>query len=200
MWMNPRTELLLSVVSLYNYDNTILDGITVPEGMDSGTLVFEILRACAGLSVAYPDTDFLKAAIQNWNAVNLPIWTKLYDTTTLTYNPIWNKDGTIETTTVYGEKTSDNTTGQRDGYSEDKVAGFDSATYTDSDKTINHSDEATDSATEYEHTDTITRTETGNIGITTTQQMIKEEREVSTFNIYKYIADDFKKEFCVLIY
>ena len=44
------------------------------------------------------------------------------------------------------------------------------------------------------------RTETGNIGVTTTQQMIKEERDISDFNIYGYIADSFKNEFCVLVY
>ena len=40
----------------------------------------------------------------------------------------------------------------------------------------------------------------GNIGVTTTQQMIKEEREVSEFNIYSYIADRFRETFCMLVY
>lgn len=44
------------------------------------------------------------------------------------------------------------------------------------------------------------RTERGNIGITSTQQLIKEEREVSLFRLYEYIADDFKKNFCILVY
>lgn len=40
----------------------------------------------------------------------------------------------------------------------------------------------------------------GNIGVTTTQKMIEEERRVSGFNIYDYIADSFKKRFCILVY
>lgn len=40
----------------------------------------------------------------------------------------------------------------------------------------------------------------GNIGVTTTQEMIKQEREVSTFNIINFIVADFKKTFCLLLY
>lgn len=40
----------------------------------------------------------------------------------------------------------------------------------------------------------------GNIGVTTTQQMIEQEREVDKFNIYDYIVNDFKQNFCVMSY
>lgn len=40
----------------------------------------------------------------------------------------------------------------------------------------------------------------GNIGVTTTQQMIDEEREVVQFSVIEFIADDFKNEFCLSVY
>ena len=40
----------------------------------------------------------------------------------------------------------------------------------------------------------------GNIGVTTTQQMLQSERDIVQFNIYDFIADSFKNEFCLLIY
>lgn len=40
----------------------------------------------------------------------------------------------------------------------------------------------------------------GNIGVTTTQQMIEAQREVVKFNIYDYIVEQFKLKFCVLVY
>lgn len=40
----------------------------------------------------------------------------------------------------------------------------------------------------------------GNIGVTTAQQMIKEERELVTLNMVQYIVDDFKNYFCVMVY
>ena len=40
----------------------------------------------------------------------------------------------------------------------------------------------------------------GNIGVTTTQKMITEEREVVDFDIISVIITDFKKSFCVMTY
>lgn len=40
----------------------------------------------------------------------------------------------------------------------------------------------------------------GNIGVTTTQQMIREEREVAEFDVIQYIINDFKSRFCLLVY
>lgn len=40
----------------------------------------------------------------------------------------------------------------------------------------------------------------GNIGVTTTQQMITQEREVVQFNVIDYIVNDFKKTFCIMVY
>lgn len=40
----------------------------------------------------------------------------------------------------------------------------------------------------------------GNIGVTTTQQLIQEQRELVQFDLQKFIIDDFKQEFCLLVY
>lgn len=40
----------------------------------------------------------------------------------------------------------------------------------------------------------------GNIGVTTTQQMIEAERNVVKFNLYEYIIESFKLRFCILVY
>lgn len=40
----------------------------------------------------------------------------------------------------------------------------------------------------------------GNIGVTTTQQMIQQERDIAQFNITETIIQDFKKQFCIGIY
>ena len=49
-------------------------------------------------------------------------------------------------------------------------------------------------------TGTITTTRTGNIGVTSTQSLIKEQRDVVQFNIMDYIINDFKNRFCLLVY
>lgn len=40
----------------------------------------------------------------------------------------------------------------------------------------------------------------GNIGVTTNQQMLAEERQHLAFNVLDKIIEDFKKEFCIMIY
>ena len=40
----------------------------------------------------------------------------------------------------------------------------------------------------------------GNIGVTTTQKLIREQRDVDLFNLYDIIIEDFKMRFCILIY
>lgn len=40
----------------------------------------------------------------------------------------------------------------------------------------------------------------GNIGVTTTQKLIGEQRDVDRFNLYDIIIEDFKMRFCILVY
>ena len=40
----------------------------------------------------------------------------------------------------------------------------------------------------------------GNIGVTTSQQMIMSEREVAEFCMVDYIVNDFISRFCVMVY
>lgn len=47
---------------------------------------------------------------------------------------------------------------------------------------------------------TITREESGNIGVTMTQEMIQRQREIVQFNLYDYIARQFIKQFCIQVY
>ena len=49
-------------------------------------------------------------------------------------------------------------------------------------------------------TEEYVRTEQGNIGVTSTQQLIREEREIVQFEIDDLIINDFKKQFCILVY
>lgn len=96
-------------------------------------------------------------------------------------------------------------------------AGFNSTTYGADEKqtasgnasnTVNKTDTGSGTLTandERSGTDTGTieheTRRTGNIGVTTTQQMLREELDVRPkLNIYAYIIEDLKSRFCLLIY
>lgn len=178
---------ILSILTLYNYDATIFDGLRAPEGFtedERDALIANICVECAELEVLIPDPDAMKQAITYWSIKQAPIWQHLYDTTQYEYNPIWNKDGTYRETETRDLAST--------GQTINDVKGFNSDEWSDSDKM--------DSAGT--DTGTIIRehVEQGNIGVTTTQAMIKEEREIALFNVMDVIIDDFKKRFCLLIY
>ena len=40
----------------------------------------------------------------------------------------------------------------------------------------------------------------GNIGVTTTQEMIRQQRSIELFNLYDIIIESFKMRFCILVY
>lgn len=47
---------------------------------------------------------------------------------------------------------------------------------------------------------TLTRTETGNIGVTMTTQLIEAQRALVKLNFYDLIIESFKERFCILVY
>lgn len=90
--------MALSIVGMYNHDNSVFDGFNLPEGMEKDACITEILMQCAELELIYQDWDFMKMAITKWSIINQSVWQKLYDTTQFEYNPIWNVDGTVTET------------------------------------------------------------------------------------------------------
>lgn len=172
--------MLLSIMGLYEYDNTLFQGLQLPEGLDRDAVINEILLQCAELEIVYPSIDIMKLAITTWSIANQYTWQKLYDTMVVEYNPIWNVDAT---TVIDRDATGS-------GNAIDAVKGFNSDTWAESDKTDSSS----------EATEDVTERRTGNIGVTTTQQMLESERKIAAFNMINYIAQAFKQRFCLLIY
>lgn len=245
----------LSLMGMYEYDHTILDFFHYPdkwETVDKDVFVNKLLLDTAELEILYPDADIFKTAIKYWSAAEVQNWNKLYDTTVLDYNPIWNKNGTVTETekhiknnnytdvtdgtiadhssTIGNQNTetsgNENTNTTNNTNEKDYVFGFNSESAAQSGQTVTddtgrtntdrsensntnssaNTDATTTNNTNFKHDEKenidreYTRTEQGNIGITTTQQMINEEREVDKFNLMDYIIDRFKQRFCLLVY
>ena len=242
----------LSILGMYYADPDLFENLELPEALNHDIVVDNLLMETAELECIYPDADFMKLAIGSWSRKELPVWEKLYETTILDYNPIWNKDGVItERESVSREgnntnvRTSEGSSSGTNSGSEDEtthnsdvktdeqntietltVAGFNESSFQNREKTDTDMDESSTDVSEGSrstqnsgetsesyndrnvdngsHNDNetreYTREEHGNIGITTTQQMIKEEREVDLFNIYDEIIKSFKNRFCILVY
>lgn len=159
---------LLTVMGLYNYDNTIFDNLMLPDGVDKPTLVNNIILETAELECIYPTPVFLKTAIGLWSNVQFLTWDRVYDAMNLDYNPIENydrqetetttgtrahsgKDTTVRSGTVSETgSTTESTQGtaSESGTTTNKIAGFDSTTLVDHDSsTGSNTRQASDSST-----------------------------------------------------
>ena len=222
----------LSIIGMYEYDPTVMDGLNVPIGINKEDVINNIMLECAELEIIYPRLETMKQAIEIWSNSNQLTWNKLYNTMTINYNPIWNVDADIvDSETITGGSSEGRTiarTGQdketvnlKDKETKDltdtkSVQGFNSASWASAEKvdqtgtdtidhtgtdTIDKTENITDNVTETNNsTREYTQRRTGNIGVTTTQQMLEQERIIAEFNMIKYITDSFKKRFCLMVY
>ena len=183
----------MSLLGLYKWDNTILDGLRVPDGVDRSTLINNLLRECAELEVLYPQPEAMKFFVGEWGKERLPVWERLEATLHYDYDPISNYDRREE----WEEESSGITSGSTTGQIERRTAGYNSAESNVPESSDTTGENASSSASGKNKR---TGRAYGNIGVTTTQQMIEEERRVSEFDIDHIIINEFKKAFCLLIY
>lgn len=177
-----------TVAGMYEYDNRLFDKWELPAGIDRDTLIQLTLIHTYNLAAIYIDWDFLQRAIGLWSKSNQYKWSTLLATTTAEYNPIENYDRKESyTTTDTGEATG---TGNGTQY----ATAFNS----NDDKKTNRGESSSTSKTSAKRT--VEGNIHGNIGVTTTQQMLQSERDIANYNIYMQIVDDFKSEFCILVY
>ena len=199
----------LSIRGLYLYDSTLFDAMFLPDGVDKETLVQNLVAELAEVEVIYPSPVVMKPLIGIWSRKELPVWEKLYKTTTLTYDPISNYERNEEWVDSGSTTDTETNSGSDTANSSDTSTTTTSAFNSTALEPAQGASGSTTASTSYGHKivnqhdiNNITKTGRawGNIGVTTTQKMITEEREVSQFNIYDFIIDSFRQRFCLLVY
>lgn len=194
---------LITVEGLYNYKDTLFNEFNVPDGMDKQIAIDTICMRSREMEVLYPNLEFFAMRIGMWSRKHQYNWKKLYDTTLLEYNPIENYDRMEEwndTDTESGSSTFTNKIMNSGTVTEQNTAF--NAGLADHAKEISDNDTTNNGSginkSDSKHTRS-GRTH-GNIGVTTSQQMIQSEREVAMFNIYDIIAESFVENFCLTVY
>lgn len=161
----------------------------LPEGVDKDTAVGSIVMAGGECPVIWANPDFVQRMIGVWSNKMKPTFDRWQQTLTQEYNPLHNYDRYEE----YQDK--ENTKGTADDTTTRKVTGFDSDTLRTNDQTTGNSVGNTDR--QLDHNAHLF----GNIGVTTSMQMLTEEIEGrEKFNIYSLISEAFLNEFCVRVY
>ena len=212
------------IVAILEYDSTIFDDLVFPDGVDKQIFVDTLVQTCGHTPLLHPDPGYLHYYIPAWGKRTFQIWEKLYKTLNLDYNPIENYDrisnwtDTVErnlnrTTSSETEAHSENdSTGTTGNKMEEKISADNSSEYqpnrteesngTSSDLLTTDS-RGTDNGKMADDEKTVHTYEErthGNIGVTTSQQMIEAERNLVRYDFYMEIVNSFKKEFCLLVY
>lgn len=138
--------------------------------------VDELVRVCGGFEVSPHDYLQFIRSLDNWSRTRLRYWQRIWDALNVDYEPLHNYDRTEE------EVIDD------DSNANSLVAGFDSGELVDE-----------SAASGKAHKDRKLRAY-GNIGVTTSQEMLLQEINVANQSMQKMIIDEFKDEFCILVY
>ena len=202
----------LSIYGLWLENPEIFDNFNVPVGMDKDIAVTQILSECSDFALIYPNYDFMKMLIGVWSTKEQLIWSNLYKSETLEYNPIENYDRHESLTRAVNSNSKGKSNGLSTSAATDKgqnTAGqtaYDSDTFKDTSRAIanSHSEGQNVSAESAENqsagNEVVSNHVHGNIGVTTAQQMIEGFRQVSEFCTYDYIVQSFKDRFCIQVY
>ena len=175
-------QVMLSILSLYAYDNTIFDDLELPEDVDRQTIIDKICYDNAELSLIYTDPAAVKLLIKNWSTTQVENWARIAEALAAEYSPIENYDRYEDFT-----DTSSQSTGTTR-----KVAGWNNDSSLTPAEGVDSSGSGSNRRTGHLH---------GNIGVTTAQQMITEEVKLrSSITLADVISSSFRKHFCIMIY
>ena len=217
------------VRALVAYDPTLFDGMVVPEGVNKQSVVDTILLKHGDTPLFSPDPAVMKYYIDVWSKKRLDQWLRYYNLLQAEYNPIENYDRIEEHEDYFTHghkvKTDDKLThGLKiktdeeftHGHNvENQISADNASTYQPDNKTLNSGKDTTDRTEQQSGDDVSDGTEQhsgtdehkikirahGNIGVVSSQQMMKEELNlIPQLNLADYIANDFKIEFCLYMY
>lgn len=200
---------------------TLLDGVVLPAPLDPDLMRSQIMLDCGLLTPLYSEPDTMKTAIQYWFAARSWTFEHLIKIILAEYNPIENYDRnekykrTNKQNRDISETNSGTDTTERsvkgDVTSVGEVSAYNSGSWENASRSVTtdgqtittdlehgkkiKTDDDLDASEDYEG-----RTH-GNIGVTTTQQMLEQEIALlNEFNVYEWISKEFQSDLMLSVY
>ena len=206
----------ITLIGMYNFDNTLFDELTFPAGINRDLAINRILEKSEEFELVYADFDYLKDRIGIWGKLWERTFSKWYEALNIKYDPLYNYDRFEEyedtkdnNFTNSSSSSSSTETGSESGSSTtNQVSAYDDADFTNKEY---EESEAETSQTGYGRASSSSNGNSGeivkhkahlygNIGVTTSVQMLREQLDVVEWNLYEHISDIFIDEFCILVY
>ena len=202
----------ISFLGLYNWDDTLFENLALPEGFtadDKNILINNLLMETAELEVIYSDPDFMKNAIEAWSGKEVLNWERLYKLMLMEYNPIENYNRVEDSDNQNRGATTHSGKDIAQGSASDTITNHITSFDSNDLQTHDRSQDISGTTDEVRHGHVITDTTgyhlhsqiSGNIGVTTSQQMAEQEIDITPkLNIFDIIIKSFISRFCLLVY
>ena len=204
---------MLNLWNMLQANPTLFDGIELPERLESDDVVNAILLEGAQLAPIYGDPGLLHEMILHYFHTRLWVHQQLVDLLDLEYDPISNYDRTETSSDTDGGSKTINRSRMSAAHSETSgsasrdVSAYDSSTMQPSEASTTGGESGSFGVDHGHDTESTTGTRShtsrikGNIGVTTSQQMIESSVELmGIMDVYRYISLDFIHTFCIMVY
>lgn len=191
--------------ALLDWDNTLFDNMSLPDDVSLEDVVDHIIFKYGDAPLFSPDPAVMKYYITKWSARRLSQWVRFKNAIEEEYNPLENYDRTEETTDylTHGHKVVTNDDLTHGLTTEGQISADNASTYQPDSKAINSGKDQRDLDETHSGQDKRDYNSHihGNIGVTTSQQMLTSELElIPKLDLLDFIADDFHSEFNIMIY
>lgn len=222
-------HVLLTLNSMLDYYGNTFDNIVIPDGADKEVLIDTIRDYCGDNECRYYEPVKLKKMVEVFFKMYQYKYERLWLSTQQEYEMIENYDRKEETTenikgdTTRSNKGSAETTTDTTSIADrtknssniNSVSAYNAQDFSNKDKAVLESSESdtdtnnmrsnasgTSEDKENENRNrTVSTRAHGNIGVTTSQQMIRSEREdVANFSWYYTVAMDFEDVITISVY
>lgn len=199
---------MLTLLNLLQDSPDLLSNIRLPAGVDRETLINQILFEGCTLFPIYQDPKLFKSMAEHYFTMRYQIHEELFKTLAYDYEPLENydriEDRSHSASGTEGINRDRNTDTTSSGSTEQQVSAFNEGDYQPQSKTISEATQGMEEGEtiDREHADQGTEHVRihGNIGVTTSQQMLESQRQVVKFSLYEFIASHFLKTFMIGIY
>ena len=210
----------ITLIGFNNYYENLWDLLSVPSGINKQELINNILLKGGEFEVLYSNPEFMKDMIGVWSSKRMHTMERWVKALSINYDPLENYDRREEwldenkrsgkTDRTENASGYDSSTSNGSGTTTNERSAFEASDYSPHDKSSSTSSGSNVSNSTTKANGTINENETGtnkrtgrahgNIGVTTSQQMLESELKIARWNLYDEIADLFLSEFCIYTY
>lgn len=204
----------------HNAGGDLFELMDLPTGINKDTLCSNILLQGGEFEVQHGNPQFIHNAIGIWSKAWKESFQRWVDALAIEYAPLENYDrmehwtDEKDRTDDYDSTGSSRSVGTLDNTTTDTTentkSAYDSSTYQPYDKVESRTVSDTDSTDQTNTTissDTVINDDNehngrihGNIGVTTSQQMLNQELDLGYWNLYQRITQLFLQEFVIPVY